>query len=369
VTVEWLTCPAEIGSVSAEWSDLEASVRQRTHLSASDFLIPWYQHYAGDYGGTPLVGLARDRGRLVGVAPLTITRGRIGGVPVRRVEFAPSDVPAGEFLVDDDHPETVAALLDSLVRSAKFDVISLDGFEPESPKLQALTRFASSNGLPMELCEHAFAIADLSDGYQTYRARLSGHYRRNLNHKAHKIEAAGPIIDGVQFSRGVEAMDNAIERMITITEASYKLQGARLADSHRGFLADVVKRFGRRGLLSLTILSIRGEDAAFLMGVVERGCFFDITLAYAEPFEKLSPGAYLMHKTMEALSGSGVHTVVSHGAHEYKRHWATAFVPQKRVFLFASGPRGVAARLSRFTLAPVWRRFGVDPAGSHSTTG
>jgi CelD/BcsL family acetyltransferase involved in cellulose biosynthesis len=151
--------------------------------------------------------------------------------------------------------------------------------------------------------------------------------------------------------------------MIGITEASYKLQGRRLADSHRGFLTDVARRFGARGMLSLPILSIGEQDAAFIMGVVERGCFYDVTLAYNESFARLSPGAFLMQQTLRHLAAAGVHTVVSHGAHEYKKHWATTLVPQKRIFLFSPGLRAAAPRLVRFGLQPFLRRIGTAPAG------
>ncbi|HEX7531399.1 MAG TPA: hypothetical protein VF333_09665, partial [Pyrinomonadaceae bacterium] len=70
-----------------------------------------------------------------------------------------------------------------------------------------------------------------------------------------------------------------------------------------------------------------------------------------------SPGSFLMQKTLENLAAAGVHTVVSHGAHEYKKHWATAFVAQKRVFLFAPRMRAAAARFIRFSMAPLWRRL------------
>jgi CelD/BcsL family acetyltransferase involved in cellulose biosynthesis len=140
--------------------------------------------------------------------------------------------------------------------------------------------------------------------------------------------------------------------MIAVTEASYKLQGRRLADAHRAYLSGLVARFGSRGMLSLTVLSIGGEDAAYLFGLVERGCFYDINLAYAERFAKLSPGGYLMQKTTELLAGAGVHTVISHGAHDYKKHWATRFVSQKRTYVFARSVRAAAARLIRFSIAP-----------------
>jgi hypothetical protein len=141
---------------------------------------------------------------------------------------------------------------------------------------------------------------------------------------------------------------------VAITEASFKLGGARLADHHRAFLSEIVSRLSASRTLCLPILSIGGTDAAFILGMVERGVFYDITLAYAETFEKLSPGSFLMQHTLEALASCGIQMVVSHGAHEYKRHWATRFVPQKRIFVFRPGLRTAAARFIRFSLLPLW---------------
>jgi hypothetical protein len=259
--IEWVQSP-DLAPWAYEWRALEAQVLHRTHLCTFDFLAAWYRHYAGEYGGTPLVGLARQDGRLVGVAPLTMRRGSVGRVPVRRVEFAPSDVPAGEFLIDDRHPEVVGAFVESLVRSVKFDVFSLDGIDPESPQLTALRAAADRHRMPMELEDHAYAIVHLNDGYKAYFDGLSGHYRRNLNQKARKIEAAGAVVDGVHRTADPAVVERSIERLIAINEASYKLEGQRLAESHRRFLADVIRRLAQQGTLGLPILSIGGRDAA-----------------------------------------------------------------------------------------------------------
>jgi hypothetical protein len=64
-----------------------------------------------------------------------------------------------------------------------------------------------------------------------------------------------------------------------------------------------------------------------------------------------------MQRTLEQLAGAGIHTVISHGAHEYKQHWSTRFVPQKRVFLFAPTLRARATRTIRFGLQPLWSRL------------
>jgi CelD/BcsL family acetyltransferase involved in cellulose biosynthesis len=367
--VEWIRDPAALASIEGPWRALEGRVEYRTHVSTFDFLATWYRQYAGEYGGTPLIGLAWHGPDLIGVAPLTVRRGRVGRVPVTRVDFAPNDSIAGEFLVEDERPDVVEALMDSLVRTrTTFDVICLNGFDPQAPLLSALDDFAARYRLAVQMEDHAYAVVDLRDGYEAYVARLSPHSRRNLNQKARKIATAGFTVQGIQEAQNPEALAASLDRMIRINEASHKLQGQRLPDRHRGFLTEVVRRFGARGMLSLPILSIGGKDAAFILGVVERGCFYDITLAYDESFAKVSPGAFLMQQALQHLAAAGVHTAVSHGAHEYKRHWSTTFVPQKRAFLFAPGPRGRATRVVRFGLQPLWRRFAAQEsqdAGRH----
>jgi len=361
VRIDWLSHPGALAALEPAWRDLEAAVTYRTHLSSFDFLFTWYRRYAGRYGGTPLIGLAWHGRELVGVAPLTLVHGRAGGVPVARVTFAPSDVPAGEFLIRDDRPEVAAALLPSLMRTIGFDVVCLDGFDPASPHLAALEDAARRLGIAVHTDDHAFAMVDLRAGYDDYCARLSGHYRRNLNAKARKIEAAGAIVDGVYRTDAAERIESAIARLIAITEASYKLEGRRLAEAHRAFLGDLVRRLARRATLALPILSIGGRDAAFILGVLERGCFYDVTLAYDESFAKVSPGAFLMQRLLQQLAGAGVHTVVSHGAHEYKKHWATTFVPQRRALFFTRTLAGSAARLVRVALRPLRQRAHGTP--------
>jgi CelD/BcsL family acetyltransferase involved in cellulose biosynthesis len=357
VTVEWLRDPAELGRHAVEWRTLEGSTNH-THLSSFDFIAAWYAHYAGPYGGAPLTGLARRGSRLVGVAPMAICRGRTGTVPVTRIELAPTDVPAGEFLTAAGDSEVISEFVNALVDGTPFDVMSLDGFTAGSEEVTAVEHAASKRGLTVEHVDHAYAIADLSHGYDSYRAQLTGHFRRNLTHRARKLTAAGGAeIGGIQFTGNADELDRCVSRLIAITEASYKLHGARLAECHRAFLSDVVRRLSARGTLCLPILSIGGHDAAFILGVIERGVFYDITLAYAQPFARLSPGSFLMQRTLEMLASMGVHTAVSHGAHDYKRYWATRFVPQKRLFLFSRGIRGRAAHFIRFSLAPAWQRF------------
>src|SRR5438093_12748909 len=138
VTVDWITRTADIRTFAGDWRTLESTVKHRTVFSSFDLLAAWYGNYAGEYGGEPLIGVARRGGKLVGVAPLVVLSGCLGKIPLKRVQFATHDAYSGEFLIEDDHPETISAFLDSLASDLKFDLICLNGIEEGTSQFQAI---------------------------------------------------------------------------------------------------------------------------------------------------------------------------------------------------------------------------------------
>jgi CelD/BcsL family acetyltransferase involved in cellulose biosynthesis len=360
--IDWIRTPEQVDTLADEWRALEDAVEERTVLSTFDYNASWYRHYAHD-GVETFIGLARRGSWLVGVAPLVIRRRRIGKVPLTCIEFAAHEAYAGEFLVEDDSPETLVLFLESLAKSARFDLICLNGLEMDSDRFRPLREAAARLRLAIELTDHPNAMVDLRRGYEQYFRSRSPHFRHAVRRHTRRIEDRGERrIDGVLLRRGIDRLDATVDRMIAINEASYKLDGQRLADSHRGFLSELARRFGPRGMLALPVLSIGGRDAAYVFGLVERGCFYDVTLAYDEAFAPLRPGTHLIQELLKDLAGASVHTVISHGAHDYKKHWATAFLPSTRVFMFSSSLKASATRLIRFRLASLWRWLGAgDP--------
>ena len=367
-SVEWLHTFDAIAALEQPWRALEERASDRSVLSTFDYNITWFRWYGGAgpddsspaAQGAPLVGVAKRGSEVVGIAPLVMRRRRIGRVPVVSIEFVPHEAYAGEFLIEDGHTEIAGTLIDSLHRSVPYDVICLNGLEPDSHRYAVVADIAQRRRLTMERTIHPNAVVDLSHGYDHYLAQRTAHFRQSVRRHSRLIERTGTReVGGVLLTRGIERIDDAVERMIAITEASHKLMGQRLADWHRGFLSEIARRFGPRRMLCLPVLTVGGRNAAFVFGLVERQTFYDITLSYDEAFAHLRPGTHLIQEMLRELAGSGVHTAVSHGAHEYKRHWASAFVPSTRVFLFARTARAAVTRLLRFRLAPVWRRLGA----------
>jgi CelD/BcsL family acetyltransferase involved in cellulose biosynthesis len=362
VAVRWTSDADEIAALEDRWRDLAAGSREATPLGGPDYLLPWYRQYAGR-AGRPLLGTAWQEGTLVALAPLVVRRARVGGVPVTCVQFAAAGAEAGEFLLADGRPELTGTLLESLAAQVPFDVARFNLLDPAAAEFAALARAAAQAGLALETLPTAYATVDLREGYDAYHARLSGKFRANLRRRARAAQAEGALrVEGVHLEPDVPAVERAVGRMLAVSDASWKARrGGPMAEHHRGFYREIARRFGARGRLDLAILKLGGADRAYMMGVVDRDVYYDVTLSFDDAVRALAPGVLLTQEVLRRLAARGIRTVVSHGVHEYKRHFATAIVPRRRAFVFARRPRAALSRALRFSLGPVWTRLGLLP--------
>lgn len=360
VTVRWTSDVAQIAALETAWRDLHDAAPVRTPLAGPDYLLPWYQHYGGR-SGVPLLGSAWQGGALVGLAPLVLRPGRVGAVPVRCVQFAAAGAEAGEFLLGDGRAEVAGAFLDALTGAVRFDVARFNLLDPGSAEYEALRLAAARAGMAVETVPTSYATVDLSAGYEAYLRRLTAKFRGNLKRRRRAIEAAGaPALEGVHFEADPGAIDRSVERMFAVANASWKARRAGpLAAPHRAFYRDLARRFGARGQLDLAILTVGGRDRAYMLGVAERGVYYDVTLSFDEAARPLAPGVVLTQEVLRRLAARGIHTFVSHGVHDYKRYFATALTERRRAIVFARGPRAALSRALRFSLAPLWRRLGL----------
>jgi CelD/BcsL family acetyltransferase involved in cellulose biosynthesis len=359
-SVRWTSEADAIASLEAPWRALEAAASRRTPLVSADYLLPWYRQYAGR-AGRPLVGTAWEGTTLVGLAPLVVRRGRVGGVPLQCVQFAAAAGEAGEFLLADRRPDVAGVFLESLVDTVPFDVARFNNLEAGSAELEALAGAAARRGLAVETVPTSYAVVDLSRGYDEYRGRRSRKFRGNVQRRARAMAAQGVVaLDGVHFVADRDAIESALARMFAISDRSWKTRrGGPMAEHHRAFYREIARNFGARGRLDLAILTVGGQDRAYMLGVAEHGVYYDVTLSFDDSLRHLAPGVFLTQEVLRRLAARGIHTFVSHGVHEYKRHFASALVPRRRTLVFARGPRARLGRALRFSLAALWTRLGL----------
>jgi len=356
-TIEWIRDPDRIRAIEQPWRKLEEAVEDRTPVSRFDYATTWYRHYCGDraeHYGEPLVGAAWSDSELAGIAPCTIWRGTCGKVPVRRIDFAGFNAEGGEFLVPPDRAELVGDFLESARRDVRFDLLCLNGLDPDGEERRVLKEIAASEGMPAGEVAYRYAVVDLHDGFDAYCRSMSRNFRRNLQRAEKKVEAAGtPEVEHISAVDDRTRLDGYLDRMFAIADASWKTRETGLmAEHHRAFYRETIALFSERDEADLAILTIDGRDAAFIVALVERDTYFDFTISFSDEFAAVSPGIYLMLQVLKRLPEAGIKRVVSYGDHPYKLRWASGWVPRVRLSLFGRGPRARLARLAKFEIGP-----------------
>jgi CelD/BcsL family acetyltransferase involved in cellulose biosynthesis len=226
----------------------------------------------------------------------------------------------------------------------------LTGVSPGGWVQQAARGAASRSGRSLDVIRYRYATVDLRSGFEGYFEGLSGKLRGNLRRRQKRAEAMG----GISLDRIHRPVDRAtlaryLDRMFRIYARSWKAKdGEAIQEYHRRFYTEVAERFNARGMLDLSIHQVGGRDASFILGLRERDTYHDVTISYDEEFASVSPGTLLIQEVARRVASEGVRLLVSHGDREYKRYWASTWVPQERAVIFAPGWKPSLARFARF---------------------
>ena len=350
----WHRDLVSLEALGPAWRVLEHRADERTVHGSFDWMFSWFRHLSPLYGDA-LAVTVWDGQDLLGIAPLSLWNGTMGRVPVRRVDLAGHNCEQGEVLLAAGRADARLALCRAVLSLQGIHVTVFTGVEPGSAQERGILDVARDQGRKVEVLEYCYAVVDLSRGHAAYVARMSGNFRHNLRRHYERMSLAGPVaIDRLRGFCTPEEVRRYVDRIGNISARSWKATVSPPNPAHHAFYSEVAERFAARGMLDITILRVRGRDAAFIFALREGDRWFDGSISYAEEFADLSPGTYLMHRLLEDLAKEGVKLVVSHGDHKYKLRWTNQLVWNKRLFVFGPGLRPRMARLMRFELP---RRF------------
>lgn len=362
VRIEWTSCIKAIERLEPEWRILEATVKNRTVHSSFDWVFPWYRHFTGaglaKYG-QPLLGIAWQGDQLVGLAPLVRRESRFSRVMMRRVDFVGFNAETGEFLITDGQPSLVGAFMASLFESVKFDLVQLRGFQTNSREFVALEAAAKSRHFNIELSNYYYPIVNLADGYDAYYKSRSNKFRRVLKRQTEKInnDFGGWEIERFTNLDGEQSLRHALSRVTSIYNSSWKAVNEQHLPNHFiAFYSDISTRFAANTKLDLSILSIGSQDAAFFLAIEDAGVLYDVFVSYDQRFKALRPGEFLMKQLFPSIAERNCRTLVSHGAHQYKKVWSTDEIPRVRVFIFSRRIRALIGWALQFKIRPFLKR-------------
>jgi len=318
VTVQVVRGAANVLALGPRWDDLMSRARGAPAFLARAWVEPWIR--AGRMGGEAVAVAASDGDRLVALLVLSV-RSRMG---VRIATPPGAEQPCYHgLLLDPAAPAAVAAIAEACVRESVFHVLRIDDVATVDDATQSLLA---------ALAERGFRIARnlrnpcptilLGCTYDDYLARTkSGKSRQTLRRKEKKLLASGDV--KVVHLSGAEIDDDAMRRAAVVQDESWmRRRGAAVLKEP--FYRDLTLSGAAGGLAHLWLVTIDGEDAAFVYALVAQAQLHYVWTAFRLAYEPRSVGQILTGWTIRDACEMKVERYdFGHGDAEYKRFWAT----------------------------------------------
>ncbi len=255
----------ELIALQEEWDALLSESASHVPFLRSDYLRIWWKTLGGGEWpqGELAVVLARRDGRLVGIAPLFITRNR-DGQPALMLLGSIEISDYLDFIVrEQDAAEFVRGLLAFLPTAGLPDWRALDLYNllEDSPSLPALEAAARDLGwsYQQERLQHSPHIP-LPGDWETYLAGIDKKQRHEIRRKLRRVEESSIplrwyiVEDGAGLEKEVDAF---LALMVQDDEKK-----AFLTEQMRAAFHEIARCAFDRGCLQLAFLEIDGEKAA-----------------------------------------------------------------------------------------------------------
>jgi CelD/BcsL family acetyltransferase involved in cellulose biosynthesis len=225
-------------ALKADWNDLLYRSGAVAAWLTHEWLSCWWRAFGT--GAQMFVPTVRQKGRLVGVAPMMIVQTRIKGLTCKVLRFMENGItPRSHFLVapdpagaSDDGMRALWRLL--ALDTKKWDLAILANVPEEGLSFASWQAALASTGLhSMQYPDRQSPFVDLSDGYEAFHMSLTPNKRKNIRASRSRLSKLGTI--DLRPILGTDEIPKALEICFAISARSWKADagldlGARPAD-------------------------------------------------------------------------------------------------------------------------------------------
>jgi CelD/BcsL family acetyltransferase involved in cellulose biosynthesis len=302
-----------LDAVATEWDDLA------DRAGTPPFLRPgWFAAFTDAFGSSRLEILAaRDRGRLVGIAPLE----RAGGV---LQSLANWHTPEFAFVAED--AAAVRALAEAVCeRSGRR--LALWFLNPENPEYEAcgeLARAFRRRTITRKLERPPYVAVD--GDWPSYKSGVAAKVRRDLRRRRRRLDDAGTV--AFEIADGTAGLEEMLDDGFALEASGWKgEQGTAIASrpETRRFYTQIARWAAPRGWLRLAFLRLDGRPLAFHYGLEDARRYYFLKGGYDVGYGQYAPGKLLVASMVERAFAEGLERFDFGGEEEpFKSEWANA---------------------------------------------
>ncbi len=325
-----------------EWTKLLAETPEASFLQTLDWFTIYWRHFGQDQRLRTL--LVYDDQRLVGILPLAVKTMATRGGAVRTLSYPLDGWGTRYTPIGRDLRAVLTAALHHVEAGARdWDVLELD-WTPRGCFESVSDAFAEIRVRPQIAARNDISLIDLSLDWEEYWMSLDGKHRSNVRRAEKKPAQLGevellhyrPDLCGEPDPRW--DLYETCEQIAGRSWQGSSTTGNTLTHERvRQFLRDVHDAATRLGAVSIYLLSIGGEPAAFSYNYAFQGTEFGLRMGYDPRFKSVSAGNVLMSRMLQhAFAGQQRQFDMGEGESSYKRAWRTAAIPTYRFSRYAT---------------------------------
>lgn len=283
-----LTTETELTEILPAWRELyqRASVNLFSH---PDFYLAWWQHLGSKTGWTLHIVTLHEGERLVGVAPLAITK-RKG---FRVLQWAAIEaLDYNDTLVE--LPEHNVALWEAVRQSKAYDVALIKDVLTTASSVAALETMSK----PMRQ-SHAYYIPIVWKSSEAWLKSYTSDWRKDYKRRFKRLEPHGPLHYDVYETLPIDR--KLIDLLVEQKREWCRQTGNTGMFDHPGvnaFLMRIAEVAAEEKALYFCTLRSGDAITSIQMGFQYNGALYWYMTSYAGDWGKLSPGRVLMYKAL-----------------------------------------------------------------------
>ena len=369
LTVEKIDSLEGVEALRGDWDRLQDCCPTKHVLLDHRWVTAWLKWFGE--GKEIHFLLLRRSGRLVGIAPLILTRGweafpardsrlqiaedyahlRVPRwrrfVPIRRVSF-PLNIPSQNgrmhWLLAEDSSELYQAVLRYWAeRASQWDMLVLEGLPVDSAQPGRIREVAGRSSL--RVLPHGkvttLYFADLKGSMEAFLKTRTGHFRKNLKTDLRSNERAGRIEVDEHRGSGVEA---GLDIMFDVERRTWKARRTPanpvflpLDDRIRGFFRDAARAFTGTDDAQVLVMKLNGDPVGGIFSLSREKVVLGMLIYLDDALRGVVTSAHLWQAFFERSIERGMVRLDSNANTINAQKWANGSASFRRLYLFHSG--------------------------------
>lgn len=343
MTIELIDSADRFEAIRAEWTELLAASPAESPFLTWEWLHAWWTHLSA--GRRLAIVTVRNRERLIAIAPLCASRGRM---PLMwGYEFMGTGSAGSDYLDAIVRPGDETKALNGLADFAQWKDIAI--------QLVRLPQHSALAKLAFPLAGNGWSVRTAGDGYCPF-IRLSGHTWDSF------LSTIGPahrattrrrlrLLDRTFAMRFARVTDDAMReyalaRLFEFHGARFGVKGTAFnTKALRTFHLDATARLQGAGILRLFTLHLNDELAGVMYGMSFKDRFYFYQHGHDPRFQSHGIGRAVLDLSIRAAIQEGLAEFdLLYGGEAYKSAWTKERRPLERLELFPAGFAGRAHR-------------------------